>query len=211
MGLRVLVAPVVAVASLLAGSSVAQADGPLLPPLSQPSLLRDSAAQGAANDTWTTRRNSVVASGATGGPLGYGGLSYEYAPWRYFVLGGGAGFQPGGGTAAFTWRLRLPLTRFLAVGMGAPLSTGPYQWVGSTPTAEGLAHITRTWSWATWVHIEPSLELRAQNGLVVRVYGGRSFVLDPSDGLCTSDVSGACPSHGGETSWYGGIAAGLAF
>jgi hypothetical protein len=210
MGPRVLVASVVALASLLAGSSLARADGPLLPPLSQPSLLRDSAVQG-TTDTWTTRRNSVVASGATGGPLGYGGLSYEYAPWRYFVLGGGAGFQPGGGTAAFTWRLRLPITQFLAVGIGAPLSTGPYQWVGSTLTAEGLAHVARTWSWATWVHIEPSIELRAHNGLVLRLYGGRSFVLDPSDGLCTSDITGGCPSHGGETSWYGGIAAGLAF
>jgi len=201
----------VAVASLLAGSSVARADGPLLPPLSQPSLLRDSAAQGTAADTWTTRRNAVVASGATGGPLGYGGLSYEYAPWRYFVLGGGAGFQPGGATGAFTWRLRLPITRFLAIEMGAPVSTGPYQWVGSTLTAEGLGHVTRTWSWATWVHIEPSIELRTPNGVAVRLYGGRSFVLDPSDGVCHSDFSGGCRSHGGETQWYGGIAAGLAF
>lgn len=210
MGCSALVGSVAAVASLLAGLSVARADDPLIPPLSRPSLLKDSASQ-ATSDVWTTRRSAVLASGATGGPLGYGGLSFEYAPSRYFVLGAGAGLQPGGGTGALTWRLRLPVTRFLAVGFGAPLSTGPYEWVGYTATGEGLAHVTRTWNWATWVHVEPSIELRAPNGISVRLYGGRSFVFDPSDGVCHSDISGGCPSHGGESQWYAGLAAGLAF
>jgi hypothetical protein len=203
---------------VLPWESSARADGPLLPPLSAPSLLKDSASDGTVQDTWSNHRASVSAGGATGGPLGYAGLSFEYAPWRYLVLGGGAGLQPGGATGAFTWRLRLPLNQFAAIGLGAPLSTGPYEWVGAYVPPDGCASggscpfkVTRTWSWATWVHIEPSLELRAKNGLALRVYGGRSFVLDPLDGVCSSAATGACPSRGGETQWYAGFTAGLAF
>ncbi len=198
-------------------SSVARADDPrLLPPLTMPTVARDALSQ-ATGDPWTTRRASVLASGGTGGPLGYGGLSFEYSPWRYLVLGGGVGIQPGGGTGAFTWRLRLPLNRYVAIGLGVPLSTGPYQWVGSY-VAEGDcaggvcgSKVTRTWGWTTWVHIEPSVEFRIANGIALRAYGGRSFMIDPSSGVCTSDGAGGCPSSGGETQWYAGLAAGVAF
>jgi hypothetical protein len=196
--------------------TVARAGGSLLPPLTPPRLAQDSTSQGTA-DTWTTRRAAISANGATGGPLGYGGLSFDYAPWRYLVLGGGVGVQPGGGTGAFTWRLRLPINNFVAVGFGAPLSTGPYQWVGSYLTNDVCGagacsyKVTRTWSWATWVHIEPSVELRTGKWLALRVYGGRSFMVAPADGVCWSDAAGGCPSTGGETQWYAGIAAGAAF
>jgi hypothetical protein len=201
----------------LAWTGTAHADEPLLPPLTVPSLLRDSASTGTVQDTWSTRRAAISAGAATGGPLGYGGLSFEYAPWRYLVLGGGVGFQPGGGTGAFTWRLRLPINRVVAIGLGAPLSTGPYEWVGAYVPPDGCssgtcpARVTRTWSWAAWVHVEPSIELRPAGGLALRIYGGRSFVLDPADGICASSAPGACPSRGGETQWYAGITAGLAF
>ncbi len=209
-----------AVAGVLACAAWAPdagADEPLLPPLSMPSLMRDSASTGSVQDTWSSRKAVVSAGAATGGPLGYGGLSFEYAPWRYLVLGGGVGVQPGGGTGAFTWRLRLPIGQKVAIGLGAPLSTGPYEWVGAYVPPEGCAgsgcpfKVTRSWSWATWVHVEPSIELRPAGGLALRIYGGRSFVVDPQDGLCSSTAPGACPSHGGETAWYAGFTAGLAF
>jgi hypothetical protein len=47
--------------------------------------------------------------------------------------------------------------------------------------------------------------------MVLRFYAGRSQVLNKSDGVCESSAHGACPSHGGETLWYGGITAGYAF
>jgi hypothetical protein len=59
--------------------------------------------------------------------------------------------------------------------------------------------------------VEPSIELRTAFGLAVRIYGGRSFVLDPADAVCKSDAPGACPSHGGEAQWYAGLTGGLAF
>jgi hypothetical protein len=201
----------------LAWTGVAHADEPLLPPLTAPSLLRDSASTGTVQDTWSTRKAAVSASAATGGPLGYGGLSFEYAPSRYLVLGGGAGFQPGGGTGAFTWRLRLPINRVVAIGFGAPLSTGPYVWTGSYVPPDGCStpgcpfKVSRTWGWSAWVHVEPSIELRPAGGFALRIYGGRSFVLDPTDGVCASSAPGACPSRGGETQWYAGITAGVAF
>ena len=205
-----------AAAATLLGSTARADDAPLLPPLTMPTIGRDTAPV-VPSDPWSTRKASILASGATGGPLGYGGLSFEYAPSRYLVLGAGAGIQPGGATGALTWRLRLPINRWVAVGFGVPMSTGPYQWTGSYVTEGDCAggvcssKVTRTWGWTTWVHLEPSVEFRIGEGIALRVYGGRSIMVDPSSGVCQSDAPGGCPSSGGETAWYAGIAAGVAF
>src|SRR5689334_5554673 len=79
-------------------------------------------------DPWTTRPRQVsLAGGAPGGPTGVAGLTFEWAPIKYLVLGTGGGWSPDGGPrGAFMPRLRLPLNHRFAIGMGFPLSLGPY-------------------------------------------------------------------------------------
>ncbi|HSO36761.1 MAG TPA: hypothetical protein VLT33_29750, partial [Labilithrix sp.] len=117
-----------------------------------------------SSDTWSSRRRAVsVQGGSPGGPLGYGGLSFEYAPSRYFVTGAGAGIGPGGVTGALWPRLRLPITRWLAPGIGVPFSAGPYEYVAQAQDQCALAgcatgfRTARSWSLAFWGHIEPNI------------------------------------------------------
>ena len=63
-----------------------------------------------------------LSGGAPGGPTGAVGLTFEYAPIKYLVLGTGAGWAPEGPKAAFMPRFRLPLNRYFAVGLGFLIS-----------------------------------------------------------------------------------------
>ena len=214
---RALRSGVLVLAAALA-PAVARADPALVPPLPAPTLLGDKTSDAVTGDTWTTRPRAFSLSGASGGPLGYGGASFEYAPRRWLVLGGGAGVQPGGATFAFTWRLRWPISRNVAIGMGVPISAGPYEWAGWYVPPEGCVdlancpfRVTRTWTMAAWVHFEPSIEFRIPSGPTLRVYGGRSQILNGPQGVCASAVSAACPTRQGETQTYAGITLGYAF
>jgi hypothetical protein len=191
--------------------------GPLLAPFTP----RDSSSDAVgALGSWASRPATIALQGGTGGgPLGYGGLSFEYAPVPWFILGTGAGFTGAGPTAAFMPRLRLPLTRWLAIGAGVPFSAGPYVARQAQPQvcAEAGCEIgfntTRTWSLAYWVHAEPNIEIRLPNApaLALRLYGGGSFLVNTHDDQCTSSLSGGCPSTIGQQTWYGGFAVGYAW
>jgi hypothetical protein len=169
-------------------------------------------------DTWSSRRRTIaVSGGSAGGPLGYGGAVFEYAPSRYFVAGAGSGIGPGGVTAAILPRLRLPLTRFLAIGFGLPFSGGPYEY--SQHVAEQCTQVgcgpgyrtTRDWNLAFFVHVEPNVEFRFRSGIALRLYGGESVIVNPHDDKCTSTLASGCPSSIGEKTFYGGLAVGYAF
>ena len=179
---------------------------------------RDQAADSASRDTWGTRTRTVEARGGLGGPLGYGGVSFEWAPVRWFATGVGGGFLPGGPQLGVMPRLRLPLTSWLAVGFGVPISLGPYIYDARMPQSTDVCsgpsctyHVTRTWNMAVWGHLEPSVDLRFPNGLQARFYGGGSKVLNPRDATCASSFSFGCPSRIGEERLYGGVALGYAF
>lgn len=196
----------------------ASADAFVALPTGPSTVIARDAAGDAQADPWASHGRVASASGATGGPLGYAGISFEVAPWRWLVLGGGAGVQPGGGTIAFTWRLRLPITRWFAVGFGVPVSAGPYQWVGSEVPAGGCSEVnpcparfTRTWDAAAWFHLEPSVELRVRGGLALRIFGGRSQMFNGAAGVCASASGVGCPSRDGEVQAYAGLAVGYAF
>jgi hypothetical protein len=78
-------------------------------------------------DPWTTRPRTINLTGGTpGGPTGLAGLSFEYAPIKYLVLGAGGGWAPEGARAAFMPRFRLPLNHWVAIGIGAPFSYDPH-------------------------------------------------------------------------------------
>jgi hypothetical protein len=227
-------APVGTIAFALASvTSPAWADGSSLPPTPPaasggplgpwlaPFAPRDAASDSmSALGSWGSRPAAVLLQGGSaGGPLGYGGLSFEYAPVPWFVVGGGGGFSGAGATAALMPRLRLPLTRWLAIGAGLPLSAGPY--VARLEQAQACADTgceiafttTRTWSIAVWLHVEPTIELRLPRApaMALRLYGGESFILNTRDDRCSSTLSNGCPSSIGERTWYGGVAIGYAW
>lgn len=172
-----------------------------------------------SSDPWVSRPFTVSGvGGAPGGPLGYGGLSFEWAPTKYTVLGAGGGYSGNGVTGAFMPRLRLPLNRWVAVGVGFPLSLGPYEYVlqsaGQCAGAgcESEFRTSRQWTIAFWGHLEPNVEFRLGTGNVaLRVFGGPSMVLNNKSDRCTSTLSGGCPSNLGEQRWYGGLALGYAW
>lgn len=206
---------------IAATERVAAADLPaprLVPELAPPAdRAADAAPRGA--DPWSSRRFAVLAvGGAPGGPLGYGGLSFEWAPTRYTVLGAGGGYTGSGAAGAFMPRLRLPLNRWFAVGIGFPLSLGPYEYVLTTTDQCGgvgceiSSRTTRQWTMAFWGHLEPNVEVRLGNGaLALRFFGGPSMVLNNQSDRCTSTLPGGCPSTLGERRIYGGVALGYAW
>jgi len=179
--------------------------------------VRDQGAD-AARDTWGTKTRTIEARGGFGGPLGYGGLSFEWAPVRWFATGAGAGYLPSGPQFGIMPRLRLPLTPWLAVGFGVPISLGPYIYDARFPQSTDVCsgpnctyHVTRTWNMAVWGHLEPGVDVRFPNGLQARFYGGGSKVMNPHDATCASNFSYGCPSRAGEERLYGGVALGYAF
>lgn len=191
----------------------------LVPELASPFRPSDKGVESAPDgDPWSNRPRQVnFQGGSTGGPLGYGGLSFEYAPSRYFVAGAGAGWSGSGPTGAVMPRLRLPVTRWFAFGFGVPFSIGPYQYAGHEAEACQVAgcatnlRTTRTWDIAYWGHLEPNIEFRAPNGLGARFYVGYSQVLNPHDDRCESSLPRGCPSRLGEAQTYGGVALGYSF
>jgi hypothetical protein len=182
-------------------------------------LGKDQAEESApAEDSWSTRPRTVsLQGGAPGGPTGVAGLSLEYAPIKYVVLGGGGGWAPEGPRFAFMPRLRLPLSKRFAIGVGFPISAGPYQYTASQIDQCPFANCstgfktTRTWDIAVWGHLEPNLEIRVTPAVALRLYAGYSRVLNDKSDVCVSSLSNGCPSELGEQKWYGGLALGYAW
>jgi hypothetical protein len=191
----------------------------LVPELDAPFRQKDQAQDPPRYaDPWSSRPRSVsVQGGSGGGPLGYGGLSFEFAPSKYFVTGAGAGIGQSGVTGALWPRLRFPVTRWLAPGIGIPFSAGPYEYVAQAQDQCALAgcgtgfRTARSWSLAFWGHIEPNVEIRFPSGVTMRLFAGYSSILNGKDDRCTSTLPGGCPSSLGENKWYGGFALGYAF
>ncbi|MBX3227308.1 MAG: hypothetical protein KIT84_34770 [Labilithrix sp.] len=198
-------------------------DAPALPvPRLAPdlSLSKDKGVESAPQpDSWTTRPRAVSAVvGAPGSPLGIAALSLEYAPIKYLVLGTGGGFSPDGGwRASFMPRLRLPLNRWFAVGMGFPFTLGPYEYQFKQDeqcqsAGCGIAaKTTRSWPLVFWGQLEPNVELRISGAVALRLFGGYARVLNDESDRCTSTLPSGCPSRLGEQKWYGGLAMGYAW
>jgi hypothetical protein len=207
------------VTGVLLRPNVAQADLPTPRLLPEFAPAKDQAADSATEpDPWTTRKRTVsLQGGAPGGPTGIAGFTFEYAPIKNLVLGTGAGWSPEGVRGAFLPRLRLPLNRRFAVGMGLPLSFGPYEFTESLRqqcdyVGCGVGfRTTRTWPLAFWGHLEPNVEIRLNGGLALRLYGGYSRVLNDQSDHCVSTLANGCPSSIGEQRWYGGLALGYAW
>jgi hypothetical protein len=171
-----------------------------------------------AADSWSSRKKTInIMGGSPGGPMGYGGLSFEYAPIPWVVLGAGAGATGDGVRGAFMPRLRLPINRHFAVGLGFPLSAGPYEAIEQVPERCSLPgcpvgyRTSRTWEVAWWMHLEPNVEFRVGGGMALRLYGGQSYLINRNDDQCKSTLQGGCPSRIGERQWYGGLALGYAW
>lgn len=218
----------VATSVLLSASAASAQDPAPSPPPSAPALqglpqltlgpARDAAADPTPPlEPWGTRPRQLNVVGGYGGPLGFGGLSFEWAPIKYLVLGAGAGFTGAGIGGALLPRLRLPLNRRVAVGLGLPFSLGPYEYVADVKEQCQFAgcsigfKTTRTWPIAFWGHLEPNVEVRITNALALRGFGGASVVLNDASDRCTSTLPNGCPSQLGERRYYGGLALGLAW
>ena len=217
---RVSLLAFVGATSLLVGAAPARAALPtprLVPDLSLSTDKNQDAAP--EPDPWVNRKKSIsLAGGSPGSPTGVAGLTLEYAPVKWIVLGAGGGYSPDGGPrGAFMPRLRLPLNHWVAVGMGFPFSLGPYQYTFEQPQqcdyagcATGI-RTTRTWSIATWGHLEPNVEFRVGPGVALRLFGGYGRVLNTQSDGCTSTDPRGCPSNIGEQKVYGGLTLGYAW
>jgi hypothetical protein len=157
--------------------------------------------------------------GAGGGPLGFGGLALERAVLPWLVLGGGGGGDLHGARFAAWPRLRLKVLPWVAVGFGTPITFATnVVWDSGElciPSLVGVRdcgyHVRREWTTAVIGHLEPSIEFRVPWGGALRVFGGRSQILNANDATCSSNLSSGCPSHGGEVTWYAGLGLGYAF
>jgi hypothetical protein len=216
--LRALAASVASLLVLCATRD-ARADLPAPRLIPELTLSKDKGVDSApAADPWTTRPRTInLQGGAPGGPTGVAGLSFEYAPIKYLVLGTGGGWSPDGARAAFMPRLRLPLNHWVAIGLGFPLSAGPYQFTASQTEQCEFAgcqtgfKTTRTWAVAAWGHLEPNVELRVTPAVALRLFAGYAKVLNESSDRCESTLPMGCPSNIGEQKWYGGAALGYAW
>lgn len=208
------------VGAIVLAAPVTRADLPvprLIPELSQSKDKGVESPQTA--DPWTTRPRTIsLQGGAPGAPVGVVGLTFEYAPIKYLVLGTGGGWAPDGGPrGAFMPRLRLPLNNFFAIGLGTPLALGPYQFTHNQPEqcqdagCSVAFRTTRTWTMAVWGHLEPNVEFRISSALALRVYGGYGRLLNTTSDQCTSTLSNGCPSRIGEDKYYGGVGVGYAW
>lgn len=206
-------------ATMLVGIRPSSADLPtprLLPELTP----KDKGAEsGPSADPWTSRPRQVsLVGGAPGSPTGVVGLSFEYAPIKYLVLGGGAGWAPDGGPrVAFMPRFRLPVSRWFAFGLGTPLAAGPYYFTSTQPERCDYVgcdvgyRTTRNWAVAVWGHLEPNVEIRVSSAIALRIYAGYGRVLNHKSDRCVSTLPNGCPSSLGEDRWYGGLALGYAW
>lgn len=210
------------VVALVVAPSNARADEPsyglpaprLVPELS---LAKDKGVESVQENTWETKKKQVnLMGGSPGSPAGIVGLGFEYAPTKYTVLGVGGGWAPDGGLrGTFMPRLRLPLNRFFAIGMGFPLTLGPYEYSQRVPEQCQFAgcstgyRTTRSWDIALWGQLEPNVEFRiGSSGMALRVFGGWAAVMNNESDTCKSTLSHGCPSTIGEQKWYGGLAIG---
>src|SRR5688572_21719581 len=131
--LRTVLASICGFAAIALVATDARADLPAPRLIPELTLSKDKGVDSVPDrDPWTSRPRALnVQGGMPGGPTGIAGLSFEYAPIKYLVLGTGGGWAPEGPRGAFMPRLRLPLNRWVAVGFGFPLSAGPYQFSAS--------------------------------------------------------------------------------
>lgn len=198
-------------------------DAPALPQprlVPELSLAKDKGVESMPQpDSWSTRKRAVsLFGGAPGSPLGVVGLTLEYAPIKYLVLGAGGGFAPDGGLrGSFMPRVRLPLNRWFAVGFGTPFTVGPYEYSFRQPEICQFAgcsvgyRTTRSWGIAAWGQLEPNVEFRVSSAVALRIFGGYARVLNDESDRCTSTLARGCPSTLGEQKIYGGISAGYAW
>jgi hypothetical protein len=184
------------------------------------SLAKDKGVESAPDgDSWSTKKKQISLMGASpGSPLGPVALSFEYAPIKYVVLGAAGGFSPDGGLrGSFMPRLRLPLSRLFAIGLGFPLTFGPYEYSIHQPELCQTAgcsvgyRTTRDWPLAIWGQLEPNVEIRVGPGVALRLYGGYAHVLNDQSDQCSSTLARGCPAKIGDQKFYGGLAAGYAW
>lgn len=215
-----LIATLASAASFAAWCSPASAELPTPRLIPELTLSKDKGVESPLeSDPWTNRKRSVsIQGGAPGSPTGLAGLTFEFAPIKYLVLGAGAGWAPDGGLrGALMPRLRLPLNRWLALGMGVPFALGPYQFTESQQEQCNYAgcstgyRTTRTWAIAAWGHIEPNVEIRVAPAVVLRMYGGYARLLNVESDQCMSTLANGCPSRVGETNGYAGLSLGYAW
>ncbi len=149
--------------------------------------------------------------GGVGTPLGFGGMSIDLAPVRWFVVSGGLGAGKGGMQEAAMARFRAPMGHF-AFSLGGGMSTGAYDASDTNPFGAG-----ENWHWkrAFWANGEASIEFRDHTGVELRAYVGWAHLANPVADGCETGGGRTCSNAAGGllvTSFpYAGLAAGYAF
>lgn len=110
-------------------------------------------------------------------------------------------------------RLRLPVSRTLAVSLDGGVTTGSYKDRDCAPF-DCQSSARRVWEPAVWGNIGASVEFRTANGFHIRTYLGSAALLNPNDYVCRDDSGAACELGPPETPHqliYFGVALGYAF
>lgn len=142
-------------------------------------------------EAWARRPFAADLNLALASPLGLLGASLEYAPIRYVSLGGGVGTSLDGPQLAALCRARFYESKVGAFFFGGGYSQGPYRQTyanryGVLSLAEWLHYQTahdsrppsRYWRTARWLNLDAGWELRRQDGVDVRAFGGVELLLN---------------------------------
>jgi len=151
---------------------------------------------------WEAQPFSLLAHIGLFSPIGVTGVTLDYAPNRWFVLGGGAGTNARSYELEGAVKGRLLLDDVLATGAGLGLAYGqPRSWcyhAFDPPTCAAPGPVPSAF-------MEVYVDARSVNGVIARLYGG---VLSPLRGEVQSSFLGL------STTWvapYLGAAFGQSF
>jgi hypothetical protein len=146
---------------------------------------------------WAERPFAIDAVLGLATPVGLGGVTLEYAPFRYFSLGGGIGMNLEGPQLAGVARVRFTPDKPLSIFVGAGYTRGPHRQTQLTAfgvlggAAVALLRVAdedwkanvppeRYWSAAQWLNAELGVEKRQPNGFDLRAFIGVAALLNPS-------------------------------
>ena len=125
---------------------------------------------------WEAQPFSLLAHVGVFSPIGVTGVTLDYAPNRWFVLGGGAGTNARSYELEGAVKGRLLLDDVLATGAGLGLAYGqPRTWcyhAFDPPTCDAPGPVPSAF-------LEVYIDARSVNGVIARLYGG---VLSPLRG-----------------------------
>jgi hypothetical protein len=155
----------------------------------------------------------------TGASVGRAWTERPFAVMGVMGLGTPVGLSAGAGTNGSTaqlataGRLRLPVTRQLALSVGAGVSFGGAHEDDGTFLCWDCARIPWKWKKTQWLNMELAIEGNHASRFTWRAFLGYGHMLNQREGTCSEsyDIHSSCPARPNPSTPYVGGAFGVAF